>query len=135
MICLFCMKMSGETTHTRIARIARDIRRFYRNRRTLSDPSDPSDLFTGTIVSSSTLQMSRYGRPSAVSYSFGPGPMTPAVKAIIWANIALFVVTLFYGRILEFLGLVPESVVERLWIWQLGTYMFLHAGPLHILFN
>ena len=79
--------------------------------------------------------MPRYGRPTAMSYSFGPGPMTPAVKAIIWANIALFVVTLFYGPIVEFLGLVPESVLERLWFWQLGTYMFLHAGPLHILFN
>jgi membrane associated rhomboid family serine protease len=79
--------------------------------------------------------MSRYGRPSAVSYSFGPGPMTPAVKAIIWANIALFVVTLFYPPIVEYLGLVPEAVLERFSFWQLATYMFLHAGPLHILFN
>ncbi len=39
--------------------------------------------------------MSRYGRPTAMSYSFGPGPMTPAVKVIIWANIALFVLSLF----------------------------------------
>jgi membrane associated rhomboid family serine protease len=61
--------------------------------------------------------------------------MTPAVKAIIWANIAFFLVTLFYGRIVEFLGLVPESVIERGWIWQLATYLFLHADALHILFN
>jgi membrane associated rhomboid family serine protease len=79
--------------------------------------------------------MTRYGRSTAISYSFGPGPMTPAVKAIIWANIALFVVTLFFAKVIEYLGLVPEAVIERLWIWQLGTYMFLHAGPLHILFN
>ena len=26
-------------------------------------------------------------------------------------------------------------VVERGWIWQPATYMFLHAGALHILFN
>ena len=80
--------------------------------------------------------MPRYGRPpTAMNYSFGPGPMTPAVKAIIWTNIAFFVLSLVYGRITDYLGLVPESVLERFWIWQLGTYMFLHAGPFHILFN
>ena len=82
--------------------------------------------------------MSRYGRPTAMSYSFGPGPMTPAVKAIIWANIALFVLTL-YGPLAEqlnaYLGLIPQAVVEHGWVWQVGTYMFLHAGPMHILFN
>ena len=79
--------------------------------------------------------MSRYSRPTAVSYSFGPGPMTPAVKVIIWANIGMFVASLLYAQLPDFLGLVPQAVVERFWIWQLGTYMFLHAGPLHILFN
>jgi membrane associated rhomboid family serine protease len=76
-----------------------------------------------------------YGRPTAISYSFGPGPMTPAVKAIIWANIGMFLVALVVPRIMEYLGLVPQAVIERLWIWQLATYMFLHAGPMHILFN
>jgi membrane associated rhomboid family serine protease len=79
--------------------------------------------------------MSRYGRPTAMTYSFGPGPMTPAVKVIVWANIAMFVLTMFFGRIIEYLGLSPQNVLERGFIWQLGTYMFLHAGPLHILFN
>ena len=79
--------------------------------------------------------MSRYGSPTAMSYSFGPGPMTPAVKAIIWANIAMFVVTLFFDDIIGYLGLAPQAVLERGWIWQIGTYMFLHAGPMHILFN
>ena len=26
-------------------------------------------------------------------------------------------------------------VVRKLWLWQLGTYMFLHGGLFHILFN
>ena len=26
-------------------------------------------------------------------------------------------------------------MIERGWIWQLVTYMFLHGGALHILFN
>src|SRR5688500_14601338 len=80
--------------------------------------------------------MSRYGRPTAMSYSFGPGPMTPAVKAIIFANIAMFVLSLFFQQQLnDYLGLIPQAVVERGWLWQVTTYMFLHAGPLHILFN
>ncbi|HJR58841.1 MAG TPA: rhomboid family intramembrane serine protease [Vicinamibacterales bacterium] len=79
--------------------------------------------------------MSRYGRAAATTYSFGPGPMTPAVKAIIWTNIALFIVTQFTEEIVLYLGLIPQNVVERGWIWQPATYMFLHAGPGHILFN
>ena len=70
-----------------------------------------------------------------MQYSFGPGPVTPAVKAIIWANVAFFVVTLFFGEIILYLGLMPQAVLERGWIWQPATYMFLHAGPMHILFN
>lgn len=80
--------------------------------------------------------MARYGSPTAVSYSFGPGPMTPAVKAIIWTNIALYLVSLVYDPIIRYLGLTPEFVLERFWFWQVGTYMFLHAShPFHILFN
>ncbi len=79
--------------------------------------------------------MPRYGRPTSVVDTFGPGPMTPAVKAIILANIAFFVVSLVYRPISDFLGLIPEMVVTRGWLWQLATYMFLHADPMHILFN
>jgi membrane associated rhomboid family serine protease len=64
--------------------------------------------------------------------------MTPAVKVIILANIALFVLSLVppAGRFLnDYLGLIPQAVLERGWIWQVGTYMFLHAGAMHILFN
>ena len=79
--------------------------------------------------------MSRYGRPSTLSYSFGPGPISPAVKWIIIANIALFVVSVFVPRIVLFFGLVPKDVLERLFIWQPITYMFLHGDLFHILFN
>jgi membrane associated rhomboid family serine protease len=79
--------------------------------------------------------MRRYGPATSLAYSFGPGPITPAVKAIIWANIALFVVSLFYRDIIHYLGLTPAAVLQRGWIWQPATYMFLHAGAMHILFN
>jgi membrane associated rhomboid family serine protease len=61
--------------------------------------------------------------------------MSPAVKWIIIANIVMYVATLIYPPIIGYLGLVPRRVVTEGWIWQLGTYMFLHGGPVHILFN
>jgi membrane associated rhomboid family serine protease len=80
--------------------------------------------------------MRRYGPATTMTYSFGPGPVTPAVKAIIWANIAFFVASLFFADpIIRYLGLTPQAVLERGWIWQPATYMFLHAGAMHILFN
>jgi membrane associated rhomboid family serine protease len=80
--------------------------------------------------------MRRYGPATTMSYSFGPGPVTPAVKAIIWANIAFFVISLFVRTpLVYYLGLTPGAVLERAWIWQTATYMFLHVDTLHILFN
>ena len=80
--------------------------------------------------------MRRYGPATTMTYSFGPGPMTPAVKAIIWANIAFFALSLFFqDQIIYYLGLTPGAVLERGWIWQPATYMFLHVGAMHILFN
>jgi membrane associated rhomboid family serine protease len=80
--------------------------------------------------------MSRYApRPTAVGYSFGPGSMTPAVKWLIIANVVMFLASLIYRPLIEFLGLIPEQVLERQWIWQLGTYLFLHGGAAHLLFN
>ena len=79
--------------------------------------------------------MSRYARPHSLSYSFGPGPITPAVKWIIWINVAAFVATVIHRDLLYVLGVIPQAVVERFWVWQPITYMFMHAGPTHILFN
>ena len=79
--------------------------------------------------------MPRYGRPSAISYAFGPGPITPAVKWIIIANVVMFVVRLAFPPVIDWLGLIPVDVIRHGWVWQLVTYMFLHADPLHILFN
>jgi membrane associated rhomboid family serine protease len=62
--------------------------------------------------------------------------MTPAVRAIVFANIAVFVVTLFAARTVSvFLGLTPQAVIEHGRIWQLVSYLFVHAGLSHILFN
>ena len=79
--------------------------------------------------------MRRYApRPSSLSYAFGPGPISPAVKWIILANVVMFAVSLFVD-LYQFLGLVPKRVIESGWIWQVGTYMFMHGNAVHILFN
>ena len=80
--------------------------------------------------------MPRRPRLSTISYSFGPGPITPAVRALLYANGIVYLVSLFYTPLFEMFGLVPKHVVEDRWIWQVATYMFLHARtPTHILFN
>lgn len=80
--------------------------------------------------------MPRTPRLSTIAYSFGPGPVTPAVRILLWVNIGMYVASLAYPRILEWLGLIPKQVIESHWLWQPVTYMFLHAPtPTHILFN
>jgi membrane associated rhomboid family serine protease len=81
--------------------------------------------------------MPRYA--SGVSYQFGPGGMTPAIRALLYINIAVFLLTEFgpdpiAGALMRLFGLWPSSVMHG-WIWQLATYLFLHGGPWHILFN
>src|SRR5690349_11397292 len=79
--------------------------------------------------------MRRYSSPYASSFSFGPGPVSTAIKAIIGANVVMFFATTFFRTLVPVLGLVPALVVRDLRLWQVGTYMFLHGGLFHILFN
>lgn len=73
--------------------------------------------------------------PSDVSYSFGPGGISPAVKALVIANVALFLVLAVLPRTTIALGLTPSAVFGDLWVWQPFTYMFLHRDLFHLLFN
>ena len=79
--------------------------------------------------------MRRTSSPYASSFSFGPGPISTTLKALIGANVAAFVITSLMPVLKEYLGLVPALVLHRFWVWQLATYMFLHGGIFHILFN
>lgn len=72
---------------------------------------------------------------SGVTYTIGPGPLSPAVKAIIIANVAMFVASLLVPQINLWLGLRPAAVLTWGAVWQPATYMFMHAGVFHILFN
>jgi len=78
---------------------------------------------------------SRYPSGSNFAYSFGPGPVTPAVKALLIINIGVFVVQQVFRELPLWFGLRPIDVVAGLQVWQPLTYMFLHGSISHILFN
>ncbi len=73
--------------------------------------------------------------PSSMSYTFGPGGISPAVKALIIANVAMFLVAAVVPATTIPLGLTPSAVFGDLWVWQPLTYMFLHHDLFHLLFN
>jgi len=79
--------------------------------------------------------MARYPRYSDVSYSFGPGPLSPAIKILMVTNVIAFLVSLIVPEIVLGLAIVPQAVFERFAVWQLVTYMFLHGGVMHLLVN
>jgi membrane associated rhomboid family serine protease len=64
--------------------------------------------------------------------------MTPAVRAILVTNVAVFLVTLVAPElIVSLFGLSPASVLREGAVWQVVTYLFVHAPRSigHILFN
>jgi membrane associated rhomboid family serine protease len=68
-------------------------------------------------------------------FSFGYG-LTPVIKNMMIIMGAVFLLQTFVsGRITLYLGLVPILVWKHYFLWQLFTYIFLHGGLSHILFN
>ncbi len=79
------------------------------------------------------------GYYSGVSRLFG-GPATKIVKAIIIINVAAFLVQIIaqiagIRAIFVTFALIPWRVTNELTLWQFVTYMFMHGGVFHILFN
>lgn len=72
-------------------------------------------------------------------------PFTKTVKALVIINVAVWVVLvlILQGLILQntvifdWFALVPAQVVTKFWLWQIFTYMFLHASNsvFHVVFN
>lgn len=58
-----------------------------------------------------------------------------AVRVIILINIGIFFIQFAFPQLATILGLVPVLVVRKFYFWQLVTYMFLHGGFLHLIFN
>jgi rhomboid family protein len=77
----------------------------------------------------------RPASPYASSFSFGPGPISTTLQALIGANVVVFVAQVLFPMVTALLGLHPAWVIHSFWVWQLATYMFLHGGVFHIVFN
>jgi membrane associated rhomboid family serine protease len=79
---------------------------------------------------------------STRSYARGFLPshgLPPGVKWLLISNVAVYLLQFFLGlsgggAIFSYLALRPVDVTH-LFVWQLVTYMFLHGGIFHILFN
>jgi membrane associated rhomboid family serine protease len=80
--------------------------------------------------------------PSGRTFTLSLPPFTKAVKWLVIANTAVFLLTTILGAFARgadglFFGLfslIPAAVLHG-FIWQIITYSFLHAGLFHILFN
>ena len=62
------------------------------------------------------------------------------LKWLLIANSAIFLAsyllrTTSFGGLFENFKLVPAQVVQTFALWQPFTYMFLHAGPWHLIWN
>ena len=71
---------------------------------------------------------------------FSSGNFPKGVKWLLISNTAVFVLSYLahqagFGDIFNLLALVPRAVVYHFAIWQLATYLFLHGGIWHLLFN
>jgi membrane associated rhomboid family serine protease len=79
----------------------------------------------------------RFEAPKAIVFG---GPLSPGVRAILFATSGVFVFQLLsewlaQTRLERLFGLVPYDVTHHLFLWQGVTYLFLHGGFFHILFN
>lgn len=55
--------------------------------------------------------------------------------ALIVLNVLIFLLTYLFPRSRDYLALIPLLVVRASAYWQIVTYMFVHGGVWHILFN
>jgi membrane associated rhomboid family serine protease len=69
---------------------------------------------------------------AGVSNPFG-FVVTPWVKRLLIANAVAFLITLAFGGLVEYLVFTPSRVIP--WVWTPLTYMFVHLGFFHLLFN
>jgi membrane associated rhomboid family serine protease len=76
---------------------------------------------------------------STIQFGMGGG-IPPAVKQLLIVNTAAFVGTMLLqamgaGTPVRYLMLTPFAVTHLFYLWQPVTYLFLHGGFFHILFN
>ncbi len=84
--------------------------------------------------------MSRYrqGITMPSGLSIGPsGPVPPAVKGLIAANVAVYLLQHFMpaGAMIAWFALIPTRVLGQAELWRLFSYQFLHGGIMHLAIN
>lgn len=91
------------------------------------------------ILSMGSLTRMAYSDRSYARSTLGLPGLPRAIKWLIISNVAIFLLGWAFPALNQFLtyyfALIPSFVVKRLFIWQIATYMFLHGGIWHILFN
>jgi membrane associated rhomboid family serine protease len=80
--------------------------------------------------------VSRYNRSTSIGYP----EWSRAVKTLVIICVVVYLLQMFDGfaggeTFIRSFGLTPLLVTQRFYLWQLVTYIFLHGGVLHILFN
>lgn len=62
--------------------------------------------------------------------------LPPAIKTLIVAMVLVWVVSAIVGpNFYDMFGLVPVHVLRDRWVWQPFSYLFVHGGLMHLLFN
>jgi len=84
--------------------------------------------------------MARYTRYPPFRRSFFRDYFPPGVKWLLISNTGIFVLLFLAGPAVQrqttvLFALSAAAAVKNLFVWQLFTYMFLHGGVGHILFN
>ncbi len=67
----------------------------------------------------------------------GPG-ITPAVKNLLIINGVVFLLMYFLGMgnfFIKWFSLIPAFAINRVQLWRFVSYIFLHGGFGHIIFN
>ena len=67
--------------------------------------------------------------------SFGPPVTPPVIKNLIIANVVAMIAVNWIPGLANFLVARPIDFWQGGMLWQPFTYMFLHAGLIHIVFN
>tara|TARA_B100001029_G_C15062039_1_gene459369 strand:+ start:4212 stop:5039 length:828 start_codon:yes stop_codon:yes gene_type:complete len=71
-------------------------------------------------------------------YNYSPMIIPDGVKILLIINFLVFLCTELSGNkhlIFSSFGIIPSMVISQFSIWQLFTYLFIHGGFLHIIFN
>ena len=58
-----------------------------------------------------------------------------AALFLIGANVLVFLLGFVAPSIVNRMALIPAAIIVEAWLWQPFTYMFVHGGTWHLLFN